>query len=66
MFLMDWILKGKVPFGAKILDAGSGVGRNLSYFLNGDVDVNNVIFRNNGVPTTGGIRGGGYEDAQHI
>lgn len=42
LFLMDWILKGKVPFGSKILDAGSGVGRNLSYFLNGNFEVHAI------------------------
>ncbi len=34
LFLLDWILKGGISQGAKILDAGSGSGRNLVYFLN--------------------------------
>lgn len=34
LFLLDWILKGGIAQGANILDAGSGSGRNLVYFLN--------------------------------
>lgn len=33
LFLMDAILKGKIPEGGRILDAGCGEGRNAIYFL---------------------------------
>lgn len=39
LFLLDWILKGNLAKGDKILDAGSGVGRNLTYFLHENYDV---------------------------
>ena len=39
IYLLDQILKGKVPKNAKILDAGCGEGRNLKYFLNNQYDV---------------------------
>ena len=34
LFLIDWVLKGRVPKNGHLLDAGSGMGRNLTYFLN--------------------------------
>ncbi len=33
LFLMDWILKGKVPPKGSVFDAGCGEGRNAIYFL---------------------------------
>ncbi|MEP0985942.1 class I SAM-dependent methyltransferase [Ekhidna sp.] len=33
LFLMDLILKGKIPEGSKVLDVGCGEGRNAVYFL---------------------------------
>ena len=39
LFLIDWILKGNIPSHARILDAGSGSGRNLIYFLSTDHEV---------------------------
>lgn len=34
IYLFDQLLKGRIPPGASILDAGCGQGRNLVYFLN--------------------------------
>ena len=34
IFLMDLILKGKIPLDGKVLDAGCGEGRNGIYFIN--------------------------------
>lgn len=40
IYLLDQILRGNVPAGARVLDAGCGSGRNLRYFLRtGDYDV---------------------------
>ena len=33
IYLFDQILRGRIPAGARILDAGCGGGRNLVYFL---------------------------------
>lgn len=33
LFLLDFILKGKIPLNAKVLDAGCGEGRNAIYFI---------------------------------
>ena len=33
LFLLDLILKGKIPENARILDAGCGEGRNAIYFI---------------------------------
>lgn len=33
LFLLDLILKGKIPDNARILDAGCGEGRNAIYFI---------------------------------
>ncbi len=33
LFLLDLILKGKIPKNARILDAGCGEGRNAIYFI---------------------------------
>lgn len=33
VYLLDQVLKGRFPAGTKILDAGCGGGRNLTYFL---------------------------------
>ena len=42
LFLLDLILKGKVPKGMKILDAGCGSGRNLFYFLKQGYEVSGI------------------------
>lgn len=42
LFLMDYILKGKVSKGSHVLDAGCGSGRNLIYFLQNDFQVSAV------------------------
>ncbi len=39
LFLIDLILKGKFIEGTRLLDAGSGEGRNLNYFLLNNFDV---------------------------
>lgn len=39
LYLLDQILKDRFPADAKILDAGCGEGRNLTYFLNNRYDV---------------------------
>ena len=33
VYLVDQLLRGRVPIGATVLDAGCGTGRNLVYFL---------------------------------
>lgn len=39
LYLLDQILKNKIPINANILDAGCGEGRNLIYFLNNGYEV---------------------------
>jgi ubiquinone/menaquinone biosynthesis C-methylase UbiE len=39
LYWLDFILKGYLPEDAKILDAGSGEGRNLTYCFKNDMDV---------------------------
>lgn len=39
IYLLDQLLKGKITKEMKILDAGCGEGRNLSYFINNGYDV---------------------------
>ena len=38
LYLLDQLLKGQIPKGQNILDAGCGEGRNLIYFLNNGFD----------------------------
>lgn len=42
IYLLDQILKNKFQPGMKVLDAGCGEGRNLTYFLNSGYDVYGV------------------------
>jgi SAM-dependent methyltransferase len=42
IYLFDQILRGRVPPGARILDAGCGSGRNLVYLLRAGYDVRAV------------------------
>lgn len=39
LYLLDAILKGYIPAGSKVLDAGCGEGRNLHWFLRNDFEV---------------------------
>lgn len=39
LYLLDQILKARIPENVKILDAGCGEGRNLIYFLNNNFEV---------------------------
>src|SRR6188508_2026325 len=39
IYLFDQVLKGRFTPGMRILDAGSGTGRNLPYFLRHGFDV---------------------------
>ncbi len=39
VYLFDQLLRGRVPRGAVVLDAGCGAGRNLVYFLREQYDV---------------------------
>jgi SAM-dependent methyltransferase len=42
IYLLDQILKNRFPPGTRILDAGCGGGRNLTYFLRAGYDVHGV------------------------
>lgn len=42
IYLFDQLLKGRIPPGSRILDAGCGGGRNLVYFLGEDYEVHGV------------------------
>jgi len=42
IYLFDQLLRGRVPPGARICDAGCGSGRNLVYFLQAGYDVRAV------------------------
>lgn len=42
IYLFDQLLRGRVPPGARICDAGCGAGRNLVYLLRGGYDVRAV------------------------
>jgi tellurite methyltransferase len=42
IYLFDQLLRGRVPPGARICDAGCGSGRNLVYFLRAGYDVRAV------------------------
>ena len=39
IYLFDQLLRGRMPAGARILDAGCGGGRNLTFFLRGGYEV---------------------------
>jgi len=39
IYLFDQLLRGRIPPGTRILDAGCGAGRNLTYFLQNGYDV---------------------------
>ena len=39
IYLLDQIMKGRIMLGAKILDAGCGVGRNSEYFIKNNFDI---------------------------
>lgn len=42
LFVLDQLLKGRMPEGSKILDAGSAEGRNLLYFLAHNYDLHAI------------------------
>jgi tellurite methyltransferase len=42
IYLFDQLLRGRIPAGARIFDAGCGSGRNLVYFLRQGYDVSGV------------------------
>ena len=42
IYLFDQILRGRIPPGSRILDAGCGGGRNVHYLLNAGYDVSAV------------------------
>jgi tellurite methyltransferase len=39
IYLFDQLLKGRIPSGTRVLDAGCGAGRNLVYFLRSGYEV---------------------------
>ena len=39
IYLFDQILRGRIPQGSRVLDAGCGGGRNIHYLLNAGYDV---------------------------
>ncbi|MFI5119867.1 MAG: class I SAM-dependent methyltransferase [Thermoanaerobaculia bacterium] len=51
IYLFDQILRGRVPAGSAVFDAGCGPGRNLVYFLREGYDVRAVD------PDAGAVRG---------
>lgn len=42
LILMDWILKGKVPADARVLDVGCGEGRNAIFFIQNGYDYSGI------------------------
>ena len=42
IYLFDQILRGRIPAGSDVFDAGCGPGRNLVYFLREGYDVRAV------------------------
>ncbi|MDB5035946.1 MAG: Methyltransferase type 11 [Chlorobi bacterium] len=42
IYLFDQILRGRIPPGSRLLDAGCGGGRNLVYFLRNGYDVSGI------------------------
>ena len=42
IYLFDQLLRGRIPPGSKILDAGCGSGRNIQYLLDAGYDVSAV------------------------
>lgn len=42
IYLFDQLLRGRIPRGARVLDAGCGGGRNVHYLLNAGYDVSAV------------------------
>jgi len=42
IYLLDQILRGRIPEGARVLDAGCGHGRNLVYLLRAGYEVSGV------------------------
>ncbi len=42
LFLMDFILKGKIPENARVLDVGCGEGRNSLYFIQQGYDYTGI------------------------
>jgi len=51
IYLFDQLLRGRVPAGSAVFDAGCGPGRNLVFFLREGYDVRAVD------PDAGAIRG---------
>jgi SAM-dependent methyltransferase len=39
IYVFDQILRGRIPLGSRVLDAGCGSGRNIHYLLNAGYDV---------------------------
>lgn len=60
LYLLDQILKNKIPADAKILDAGCGEGRNLIYFLNNGYDVRGIDQNPDAIRMLQFIVGSGY------
>ncbi len=42
VYLFDQLLRGRLPAGTRVLDAGCGAGRNLVYFLRSGYDVHGL------------------------
>lgn len=60
LYLLDQILKSKIPQGAKVLDAGCGEGRNLIYFLNSQFEVYGLDQNEDAIRMLQFIVGSGY------
>lgn len=39
IYLLDQLMKGRIPLGTKTLDAGCGIGRNSEYFIRNNYDI---------------------------
>lgn len=52
IYLFDQLLKGRIPLGSRILDAGCGQGRNLHYLLDAGHDVSAVDADPNAISET--------------
>lgn len=62
LYLLDQILKNKIPNDSKILDAGCGEGRNLIYFLNNGYEVYGIDQNPDAIRMLQFIIGSGYRD----
>ena len=52
IYLLDQLMKERIPTGTKILDAGCGVGRNCEFFIRNNYDIFGIDFKEEAIQNT--------------